>query len=286
MAEEKATLLIIEDDLDVADMLNAYFRVQGYEVMTASWGEDGVQTAKTIHPNLIILDIRLPDIDGYEVASRLRASRRTAEIPIIFLTERNQKVDRHRGLGLGADDYMTKPFDIQELRLRVRNALRRSAQGGLTNPITNLPDGSLVDETLTDLLASETPWAVVLVSLDHIEFFREAYGFVAADDALRAISVMVQSIGTKHGGAAPFVGHLSTNQFVLVTEPEKTAALEEKLGAQIKGSLDYFYPIGERGNDGEIPNRLTIRIGSLLSVENPPFKYLDTFKATLVRQLT
>ena len=84
MSDKKSTILIVEDDLDIADMLNAYFRVQGYEVLTVNWGEDGVRACSTNAPDLVILDIRLPDIDGFEVARRLRGNRKTKEIPIIF----------------------------------------------------------------------------------------------------------------------------------------------------------------------------------------------------------
>ena len=118
MGEENGTLLIIEDDLDIAGMLNDYFRVQGYDVITANWGEDGIRSCEQNQPDIIILDIRLPDIDGFEVARRLRDDRKTKEIPIIFLTEKRQREDRLTGLKLGADDYITKPFDVQELRLR------------------------------------------------------------------------------------------------------------------------------------------------------------------------
>src|SRR5512142_2768175 len=91
MGETKPTILIVEDDLDISDMLNAYFRVQEYEVLTVNWGEGGVRAAQTSDPDLVILDIRLPDIDGFEVARRLRASRKTQELPIIFLTERRER---------------------------------------------------------------------------------------------------------------------------------------------------------------------------------------------------
>jgi DNA-binding response OmpR family regulator len=144
VAEVKQTILIVEDDLDVADMLNAYFRVQGYEILAANWGEEAVKLCQKKIPDLVILDIRLPDIDGYEVARRLRNDRHSREIPIIFLTDKRNRQDRLQGLELGADDYVTKPFDIQELRLRVRNALRRSSQGTLTNPVTNLAEGVLM----------------------------------------------------------------------------------------------------------------------------------------------
>ncbi|MGC8857277.1 MAG: response regulator transcription factor, partial [Anaerolineae bacterium] len=179
MVETRSKILIIEDDLDVAEMLNAYFRVQGYEVYTVNWGEDGVRSCQTVHPDLVILDIRLPDIDGYEVARRLRADRRTQNVPIIFLTEKRERSDRLQGLELGADDYITKPFDVQELRLRVRNALKRISQGSLTNPISGLPEGALVDERLNEMLQSEN-WAALMVSLENMEPFREAYGFVAS----------------------------------------------------------------------------------------------------------
>ncbi|MDK1029134.1 MAG: response regulator [Anaerolineae bacterium] len=84
-------------------------------------------------PDIVVLDIRLPDIDGFEVAQPLRTDRRTQNIPIICLTEKRNLPDRLLGLELSADDYVTKPFDVQELRLRVRNSIRRSRQGTLNN---------------------------------------------------------------------------------------------------------------------------------------------------------
>ena len=162
MGVEKENLLIVEDDVDVAEMLTAYFRAQGYEVQAVNWGEDAMQTCRSTHPDLVILDIRLPDIDGFEVARRLRSNQRTLDIPIIFLTEMRERSDRMQGLELGADDYITKPFDIQELRLRVRNSLRWSSESPLTNPVTGLPEGQLVDERLRECLQSQE-WAALVV---------------------------------------------------------------------------------------------------------------------------
>jgi DNA-binding response OmpR family regulator len=103
--------------------------------------------ARPTRPDLVILDIRLPDIDGFEVPAAC-AQPQDKEIPIIFPDRKRERSDRLKGLELQADDYITKPFDIQELRLRVRNALQRSRQGSLTNPVTGLPEGGLVDEAL------------------------------------------------------------------------------------------------------------------------------------------
>ena len=123
MPEAKPKILIVEDDLDVADMLNAYFRVQGYEVFTVNWGEDGVRASQASRPDLIILDIRLPDIDGYEVARRVRSDRRTHEIPIIFLTGSPERNAEERAIELGARFYIKKPYDPEELLDAVRRAL-------------------------------------------------------------------------------------------------------------------------------------------------------------------
>ncbi len=127
MTDPKQKILIVEDDPDVAEMLTAYFRSQEYDVSTVNWGEDGVRSALQVPaPDLVILDIRLPDIDGYEVARHLRGDRRTTDIPIIFLTEKRERADRLRGLELGADDYITKPFSPREMVSRVKAVLRRT----------------------------------------------------------------------------------------------------------------------------------------------------------------
>lgn len=245
MSEKKATILIVEDDLDIADMLNAYFRVQGYEVLTVNWGEDGVRACTTNAPDLVILDIRLPDIDGFEVARRLRGNRKTKEIPIIFLTEKRERGDRLKGLELQADDYITKPFDIQELRLRVRNALQRSRQGSLTNPVTGMPEGNLVDEAIS-LGLEHSDTALMVVSLKNLNRFREVYGFVASDDLLRAVSLMVRDAVRDLGTIEDFVGHLTPADFLIVTRQPQVPALHDRIRKRLEQSFDYFYSDQDR----------------------------------------
>ena len=263
MVESKSKILIIEDDLDLAEMLNRYFRQLDYEVFTVNWGEDGVRAAVTMHPGLIILDIRLPDIDGYEVARRLRTERRTQEIPIIFLTEKRERADRLRGLELGAGDYITKPFDVGELRLRVRNALTRKTQGSLTNPISGLPEGALVDERIGEYL-HKGDFGLLLVSLERMDAFREAYGFVASDDVLRAFSVMISNTLNEAGGAGDFLGHLSPTEFVLALPSSAMPLFQEKLRSRLEGSLDYFYPIKDREQAARRGNHLAVKIGEVV----------------------
>jgi len=282
MTDIKSKILIIEDDLDVAEMLNAYFRVQGYDVFTVNWGEDGVRQCQTVHPDLVILDIRLPDIDGYEVARRLRGDRRTAEIPIIFLTEKRDRSDRLQGLEIGADDYITKPFDVQELRLRVRNALKRLTQGSLTNPVTGLPEGELVDERLSEILGKDGNSAVLFVSIENMDAFREAYGFVASDDVLRAISLMLVNTMREVSRPEDFLGHLSGTDFIIVLPPSNLAALSEKLRSRLEQSMEYFYPIKDRDQMAKRKDRLNTKLAEIPAFKDQ-FSTVELAKAELIR---
>lgn len=267
MADAKSKILIVEDDPDVAEMLTAYFRTQDYEVFTVNWGEDGVRSALQVNPDLAILDIRLPDIDGYEVARRLRTDRRTAEIPIIFLTEKRDRADRLQGLELGADDYITKPFDVQELRLRVRNALKRVSQGSLTNPVTGLPEGALVDEKLSEVLGKDGS-SLLYISILNMSAFREAYGFVASDDVLRAVSLMVVNTMREFSRPEDFLGHLSATEFILVVPPSNLAALSDKLQSRLDQSVEYFYPIKDREQASKRSDRLGAKLFEISSLKN------------------
>jgi DNA-binding response OmpR family regulator len=281
MADVKSKILVVEDDLDVAEMLNAYFRVQGYEVFTVNWGEDGVRACQTINPDLVVLDIRLPDIDGYEVARRLRTDRRTQDVPIIFLTEKRDRADRLHGLEIGGDDYITKPFDVQELRLRVRNALRRATQGSLNNPVSGLPDGALVDEKLNELIKMGK-WSLFLVSIINLDIFRDAYGFVASDDVLRAISLMIHNAMREVGDPEDFVGHLTPTDFVLMVYPGKLPALQERVRTRLEQSLDYFYPIKDRDQVSKRVDRLLIKVVDVPD-EKGKFNDVDALKKELLR---
>lgn len=281
MADVKSKILVVEDDLDVAEMLNAYFRVQGYEVFTVNWGEDGVRACLTMEPDLVVLDIRLPDIDGYEVARRLRADRRTQDVPIIFLTEKRERSDRLHGLDIGADDYITKPFDVQELRLRVRNALRRASQGSLNNPVSGLPDGTLVDEKLEEVL-QQSNWSLLLVSIINLDVFRDLYGFVASDDVMRAISLMIQNIMSEIGDEDNFVGHLTPTEFVMIVSPGNLTALQERVSTRLEQSLELFYPIKDREQAATKPNRLAVKVVELPSVSGN-FADIEALKKELLR---
>lgn len=288
MTEEKKghKIFIVEDDLDLSEMLSAYFRVQGYDVTTASRGEDAVALMSEEIPDVAVLDIRLPDIDGYEVCRRLRGSRRTQNLPVIFLTEKRDRDDKLAGLELGAVDYITKPFDIQELRLRVRNALRRAQLSTLQNPVTGLPEGMLVRERLEQTL-QQADWGIVLAGIHGLNKFRDKFGFVAADDVSRAVTLMITNAVQEIGASDDFIGHTDTGDFIIITAVDRNQKLAERCLIRLQPSIQYFYPALERQRLHELPEseRLTVRV-STLSAKDGPFDSLEAlFEALEERRL-
>lgn len=224
----KSRLLIVEDDIDIANMLEIYFGGLHYEVDIASRGSEALEKTRQRLPHLIVLDIMLPDIDGYEVCRTLRTYTRTSHIPVIFLTQKDERSDKLHGLKLGADDYITKPFDIEELRLRVYNAIARSERESLTEPHTNLPSGQLIEDQLRQIILKEG-WALIDIRLSHFDAFKEAYGFVASDNILRFTAMLIGEVIDEFGTINDFVGHTGNDHFVIITTEECSTAIRGNL---------------------------------------------------------
>ena len=257
-------ILIVEDEPSTAEMLSAYFSSMGYEVTLAAWGQDAVRMAARSQPDLIILDIHLPDIDGYEVCLRLRGQTRTENTPVIFLTERRERADRLTGLELGAVDYITKPFDVQELRFRVRNALRRTSRETLMHPITGLPTSSLIEEEI-GRVAQDPKLTVIGITLHGMPAFRDAYGFVTHDDVLRAVALILRNTAAECIGANLFVGQVDLYQYIAVAQAGQDAmVMVGRLDQRLNEAVSFFYPHRdwERGarNDGSTVPRLRFDI--------------------------
>jgi len=119
----KCCILIVEDDVEIAQMLRVFFESKGYQALIAPRGEKALELCQRQLPNIVLLDILLPGIDGYEVCRRLKSNQQTKNVPVIFLTQKDERADQIIGLGLGADAYITKPFDIAELESSVERLI-------------------------------------------------------------------------------------------------------------------------------------------------------------------
>jgi PleD family two-component response regulator len=177
----------------------------------------------------------LPDIDGFEVCRNLRTHTRTSHVPIIFLTQKDERSDKLQGLELGADDYITKPFDIEELKLRVQRAIHRAKQHSLTDPRSGLPSGRLVEEQLRRVIREEG-WSLLDLRINGFDAFREAYGFVASDDVLRFTAMLLNEVVDELGSPDDFIGHPGEDNFILITQetaaPNIRQALKNRFAEQ------------------------------------------------------
>jgi PleD family two-component response regulator len=261
----KARILIVEDDSDLAEMLETFFSTQDYDVTTAAWGAEGLEAARQHPHDVIMLDIRLPDINGYEVCRQLRAQRRTQKVPILFLTEKRDRVDKLQGLELGVVDYITKPFDITEVKLRVRNALNRARQSTPTHSVTELPEGALVNERLTAVLRGDQPRALLAFALRGLPAFRARFGFVAADDVLRALTLMMRNAVRELGSEDDFIGHLDDDTFLLITQPGSAEGIRERVETKMYYSREFFYPLQVRAATG---SRLDVEAEAIISLQS------------------
>jgi PleD family two-component response regulator len=271
-------ILVVEDDFDISNMLQLYFKSLGYEVYHAPHGQDALELTRQKMPNVIVLDIMLPDIDGYEVCRRLRTNLRTSHIPILFLTQKDERSDKIHGLELGADDYITKPFDIEELRLRVRNTIKRAEVESLTSPSTGLPSGRMIEQQLRELLRRDD-WGVLYIGISGLEAFNEAYGFVAGEEVLRFTGMLLNDVVDELGTPDDFIGHIGGDTFIIVTDQDRVEAMKEGISQRFDENVGTHYDFMTRmqgylvitdseGEEEHVP-LMKLNIGTLTIDEGP-----------------
>ena len=233
-------MMIVEDDSDISNMLRIYFQSQDYDVAVAQRGEDALEMCRQQLPHIIVLDIMLPDMDGYDVCRNLRGNLRTSHIPIVFLTQKDERSDKIHGLELGADDYITKPFDLEELKLRVKNAMARAQYESLTNPTTGLPSGRLIEDQLRQLMRRDA-WGIIYVGIREFSTFNEVYGFVAGEEVLRFTAMVlgkaVDSVGTPND----FIGHIGGDDFIVIAGKETIAPIVEDFQQRFNAEIGTHY---------------------------------------------
>jgi diguanylate cyclase (GGDEF)-like protein len=235
-----ANILVVEDELLIARLLKETLEIEGYQVVTIRNGEDAVRFALRETPHLVILDIMLPGIDGYEVIRRLRNHPKTMHIPIIVLTALGGADDKVRAFERDADDYVTKPFDTDELLARIRRQLRRVQQSFLS-PLTGLPGGLQVVRAINYKLNSQEPWSILYLDLDNFKAFNDVYGFLAGNDMILLVGQICQRFVHQYGGSEDFIGHIGGDDFVIVTSPTRAKTLCTKIMASYKEESAALY---------------------------------------------
>ncbi|MGH2694926.1 MAG: GGDEF domain-containing response regulator [Actinomycetota bacterium] len=215
----RTLILVADDDADIVRFVEVNLRLEGFDVATAFDGEQALHAAIEMLPDLIILDVMMPRLDGLEVCRRLRNEGRTKNISIIMLTAKSLPAEKVAGLTAGADDYIIKPFDPLELVARVKSALRRARDMRAINPLTQLPGNVQVQEEVVARVGSGTPFALIYIDLDNFKAFNDFYGFLRGDEAIKALARCVTEAVQRHQEHERFVGHVGGDDFIAIVDP-------------------------------------------------------------------
>jgi len=240
-------LLFVEGDIDIGNFAKIYFMGMGWDVYLAASGSDALKIASRVSPQLIILDLNLPDRDGLEVFRALRTNTRTAHIPVIFLTHKKE-AQGEADLPLGAiqeltskaDDYIVEPVDLEELKLRVQGALKRSERESLIDPRSRLPTGRLIRDQLRRIVQSPD-WKLLAARINNFEPFRDAYGIEAGNDVLRFTAMLLGEVIDELGTTSDLIGHAGEDNFIIVTKEEKADAIQARLKERFNREILAYY---------------------------------------------
>lgn len=235
------TILVVDNEPDILRFVEVNLRLEGFEVVTAPDGEAALQTAFEVRPALVILDVMMPKLDGFEVCRRLRLDPRTRMTPVIMLTAKTLMVDKVVGLTAGADDYMLKPFDPIELVTRVRTTLRRAADLRNSSPLTGLPGNHAIGQELSRRLDDGEQLAVIYADLNHFKAFNDRYGFVRGDQVITLLGDVLGEALQEHADGAGFLGHIGGDDFIAMCRPEQVPQVCERVIELFDGRIAAQY---------------------------------------------
>ena len=234
MAEK---VLIVDDDPAIRLLMEAILRPEGYDLLQAGDGVEALILLRGELPDLVVLDVMMPQVDGVEVCRQLREDPRTRGTSVIMLTARALSADVLEGLAAGADDYVIKPFHPVELVARVKSTLRRARQMRDASPLTGLPGNSSILQELRLRVDAQASFALMHVDLDHFKAVNDRYGFLRGDAAIKLLGSFIQdvvAVRDPHG----FVGHIGGDDFAVICE----AGVAETVASEIIAHFDRAAP--------------------------------------------
>ncbi|MBF0202337.1 MAG: response regulator [Desulfamplus sp.] len=243
-------ILIVDDALDNIKILVDLLRHE-YITFFARNGKKAIQLAREIRPDIILLDIVMPEMDGFEVCRRLKKEKALADIPVIFISARNQVGDETMGLDLGAVDYITKPVSPPILKARIRNHLKLSSaikelkmlysMALDASPLTGLPGNNSIARHIESLLARREKICVVYTDIDNFKAYNDKYGFAKGDEVIRFNSFILQSSLKSNGVDDFFIGHIGGDDFVITVPIDKIEGVIETIICTFEEGITRFY---------------------------------------------
>ncbi|MDI6786437.1 MAG: response regulator [bacterium] len=270
-------ILLIDDEVDMLNILRESFNDKGYQCIEAKDGIEAIELARTVLPDVIVLDIMMPNMDGFAVCRKLKNDYSTSHIPIVVLTVRREVSDRIKGLEFGADDYVTKPFEFLELLARVKAVLRRTYLERDCNPLTQLPGNIAIEHQIKMRLKNKTPFAFLYADLDDFKSFNDYYGYNRGDFVIKTFSNIILSSVKKYGSSKDFVGHIGGDDFILITKVESAIDICKDIIENVEfftprlfdeedTKRGYFEVVTRTGSIEKVTTKLTVTIAVANSV--------------------
>lgn len=239
MAEPAFKLLLVDDDPHLLRMLEFALKSKGYEVITARDGDEALDRYRETRPDLVVLDVMLPKRDGMQVCREMRQIGR--RVPILLLTALDDSPHKVEGFDVGADDYITKPFDLQELLARIHAHLRRASEEHALNPLSGLPANGPIQARIESVIRGRFRAAVLYADLDHFKSYNDVYGFSAGDRVILYTASVLQDVLRQYGNEHDFIGHLGGDDFVLLTTPDKMETIAHAVIERFESGISAYY---------------------------------------------
>ncbi len=254
--ERPERVLVVDDDSDIVRFVEMNLRFEGFDVVVAGDGPQALAEIGQRRPDLVLLDVMMPELDGVEVTRRIRADPLTAGLPVIMLTAKGLGADRVAGLTAGADDYIIKPFDTLELVARVRSTLRRNREMRESSPLTGLPGNARILREIADRVRRDEHFALCYVDIDRFKSVNDAYGFVRGDEFITVLAHALHGAVTAAGDPVPFLGHVGGDDFLVLCGPAQVDPVTSATLSTFEGQVPGLYdPDHAAAGHLELPDR-------------------------------
>jgi len=240
-AAPRPRILVADDEPVNLSLLDRVLTESGYYVQSATNGQEALQKAQTDIPDLLLLDVAMPTLDGLAICRRLRENVRTRGLPIILLTGRGTLEDRLKGFRAGADDYVLKPFDMDELKARVEGTLERRRWNLWTHPLTRLPGSPAIEDEVRKRLAAGGQFAFAYADIDNFKAYNDAYGYEAGDHVIQQTADLLIEASISGATEQAFAGHIGGDDFVLIAAVDFMKAVLPPMAERFDRMRDSFY---------------------------------------------
>ena len=239
-------ILIVDDEPAIVELLEEHLRSEGYDTEHAFSGEEALVVLERSTPDLVILDLMLPGMDGYEVCRLMQADSRLNHIPVIMLTARSAVPNKVLGYQRGADDYIVKPFDPDELSVRVRAQLHHLYHDSVSE-LTGLPGTEAVEAKINEVVSGAAgPWAIMYFNIANFSAYNDSYSYIEGDEMIHVAGRALRQALEREGRPGDFLGHMGGDKFVIITHPDRAQRIARAASQVFTESTTDFYTPSDR----------------------------------------